>query len=234
MKRSTLLLFFSAVVSFVAPALARADELLLTFTGFDYEDPNPVPATFLEVGEGYKVVGFITTYGPLLTPYTDFSAEEYTFHLFGLTVATRQTLGNLLAVTMNNGGRGRYYYDDLAPPDGVGTHGDYGSNPPNLTSPSTFIDGVLGLGGSVDNFNLSYNFNTNQGNFQANMTLDEGPYLTYIPPAQRAGWVLAGLAGRPNPTVPAGYVDQLSGECRIPDVTTTTHGTWGAVKALYR
>jgi hypothetical protein len=234
MKRILLLFFFSVVAPMIAPVLASADELLLTFTGYDYEDANPTPGTFLAVGDGYKVVGFVTSVGPLLTPYTDFSTEEYTFTINGLVVATRQTFGNLLAVTMNNGGRGRYYFDDLAPPNGTGTHGDYGINPPNGTSPSTFADGSLGLGGSIDNFTLTYNYSVNQGTFQGNMTLDEGPYLSYIPPAQRSGWVLAGLAGPPNPSVPTGYVNQLSGECRIPDATTTTRGTWGAVKALYR
>ena len=50
----------------------------------------------------------------------------------------------------------------------------------------------------------------------------------------RAKPVRDARAGRPNGTVPVGYDNQLSGECRIPDATPTTHRTWGAVKALYR
>ena len=234
MKRSALLLLLSAMMAMAAPAYSQTDELLLAFTGFDYQDPNPNPSVFLDIGEGYKAVGFVTSFGPLLDPWTDVSVEEYTFHIFDLTVATRQAFGSFVGVTCTNGGRGRYFYDDLPPPGGVGTHGTYGVNPPNATAPSTFIDAVMGLGGSIDNFVLTYNFGTNQGNFQGNMTLDEGPYLAYIPVAQRAGWVLGGLAGRPNGTIPTGYDDQLSGECRIPGSTNTTHGTWGAVKALYR
>ena len=95
------------------------------------------------------------------------------------------------------------------------------------------------LTGDIDNFVLTYNFSTNQGNFSGDMTQDGGPDLIYIPVPQRGGWILGGLAGRglagpPNANVPSGYDNQVSGECRIPDATPTTHRSWGAVKALYR
>ena len=51
------------------------------------------------------------------------------------------------------------------------------------------------LGGDVDSFVLTYDFNLNQGNFNGNMTLDEGPDIIYIPTGQRSGWTLGGLAG---------------------------------------
>jgi hypothetical protein len=228
MKRKSLLLFLSAFLALAAPAAAD-DVFLLGFTGFDYQDPNPAPG-YLEVGEGYKAVGFITSVGPLLAPYFDFGVNQYTFHLFDLTVASNVSAFGFTEVHCADGGRGRYYSDPLA----GGTPGTYGTNPPNATSPSSFTDGTMELGGSLDNFVVVYNFNTNQGNFGGDMTLDEGPQLIYIPPAQRAGWILGGLAGRPNATVPTGYDNQISGECRIPDVTPTSHKTWGSVKALYR
>ncbi len=237
MKHRALLLLFSAALALATPARA-ADVLLLAFTGFDYQDPNPNTdpdpgVGYLAVGEGYKVVGFVTSFGPDLEPWTDPIIYEYTIHTFDLTVASRAYFGGFLSVSFNNGGRGRYFRDAFA--SGTYTHGTYGINPPNATSPSTFTDGpasAMRLGGSIDNFVLNYNFNTNQGNFSGTMNLDEGPDLIYVP--VHNGWTLAGLAGRPNATVPTGYDNQLSGECRIPDVTPTTHTTWGAVKALYR
>jgi hypothetical protein len=45
---------------------------------------------------------------------------------------------------------------------------------------------------------------------------------------------MSGHAGRPNATVPDGYVNQLDGEIQIPSVTPTSHKTWGSLKALYR
>lgn len=229
MKRKALLLFCTLSLAFAAPAFAQ-DELLFGFNGFDYEDPNPNPATYLDVGEGWKAVGFMTSVGPLLDPWVDTGLNEYTVHIYDLTVDQRFFSSPFLTVLFNPNGRGRYYADAIA----GGTAATYGTNPPNATSPSTFIDGSMRIGGDVDNFVLVYNFSTGQGNFSGDMTLDEGPDLIYVPPAQHAGWILGGLAGQPNPTVPAGYDHQISGECRIPGSTPTTHKTWGAVKSLYR
>lgn len=231
MKRKALLLFCALSLALAAPAMADGgDELLFGFNGFDYEHPNINPAVYMDIGEGYKALGFVTSVGPLLDPWVDTGLNEYTIHVYDLFVVSRFQFGGYLSVTFANNGRSRYYEDPLA----GGTAATYGTFPPNATAPSTFIDGTMKLGGRIDNFVLVYNFGTGQGNFSGDMTLDEGPDLVYVPPAQHAGWILGGLAGQPNPTVPAGYDHQISGECRIPGKTPTTHKTWGAVKSLYR
>jgi hypothetical protein len=239
MKRMALLLLSISLLASAGPAFATGgeDEVLISFTGFDYQDPNP-SGTYLDLGEGYKVVGFVTSAGPLLTAYIDFSAFEYTIYIRDLTVNGRFFAAPNLTVTFANNGRGSYYADDF--PSNGGTAATYGINPPNATAPSTFIDatGNAGTGervtGDVDNMVLVYNFTTNQGSFSGNMTLDGGPDLIYVPPSQRAGWVLGGLLGPPNPTIPTGYDHQVDGECRIPGKTPASHRTWGALKALYR
>ncbi|NOT35242.1 MAG: hypothetical protein HOP12_13935 [Candidatus Eisenbacteria bacterium] len=243
MKRRVLLLLLTALLAFAAPV--RADVFLLGFTGFDYEDPDNDAVepdldgtTFLNVGEGYKVVGFVSSFGPLLTPYVDDSEFEYTVHSYDLTVSahTWDAGFQFLDVQFQNGGRGRYFQDgrpgcSFCTP---GTPAVFGVNPPNATSPSTFVDGTLLLGGSINSLALFYDFAASQGGFSGQMSLDEGSALGYVPPAQRSGWTLAALAGRPNGTVPAGYDDQLSGSCYIPDPTPARQRTWGAIKALYR
>ena len=228
MKRKALLLVFTAVMALATAA--RADEFLLGFTGFDYQDPNTNPGVFYDLGEGYNFVGFVTSVGPLLDPYVDTSVNEYTFNINNLFVTSRTAFGTFLVVNFSNNGRGSYYADPLS----GGTPGTYGVNPPNATSPSTFTDGSMRLTGDIDNFVVTFDFSTNQGNFSGYMTQDGGPDLIYIPPSQRGGWTLGGLAGRPNGTIPTGYDDQVSGECRIPDATPTAHKSWGAVKSLYR
>jgi hypothetical protein len=228
MTRKALLLVFTAVMALATAA--RADEFLLGFTGFDYQDPNTNPGVFYDLGEGYNFVGFVTSVGPLLDPYVDTGVNEYTFNITQLFVTSRVAFGTLLVVNFSNNGRGSYYADPLS----GGTPGTYGVNPPNATSPSTFTDGSMRLTGDIDNFVLTFDFSTNQGNFSGYMTQDGGPDLIYIPPSQRGGWTLGGLAGRPNGTIPTGYDDQVSGECRIPDATPTAQKSWGAVKSLYR
>ena len=84
MKLKAILLLLSAAVVFAVPARATTTyELLFAFTGFDYQDPNTVlgptldHSDYLAVGEGYKVVGFVTEFGPSLSPYVS-SSNEYT------------------------------------------------------------------------------------------------------------------------------------------------------------
>ena len=226
MKRALLLLF--ALLACASPALG--DELLFSFTGFDYQDPN-FSGTYLDLGEGYNVVGFVTSVGPLLTPYVDFGSFEYTTYIRNLSVNGRFFTFPNLTVTFFNNGRGSYYQDAF--PGGGGTAATYGTNPPNATAPSTFIDGSERITGDVDNFVLVYNFTTNQGSFAGSMTLDGGSDLIYVPAGQRAGWTLGGLLGQPNPSIPTGYDHQVDGECQIPSSTPAAHKTWGAIKALY-
>ena len=238
MKRVALLLLSASLLAFAGPALASGgeDELLFSFTGFDYQDPN-FSATYLDSLEGYRVVGFMTSSGPLLASYVDFSTYEYTVYIRNLSVIARFFTFPNLTVKFANNGRGSYYADNFP---AIGTAATYGINPPNATAPSTFIDGngsgAVGerITGDVDNFVLVYNFNTSQGSFAGNMTLDGGADLIYVPPSQRAGWTLGGLLGPPNATIPLGYDHQVDGECRIPGKTPAAHHTWGAIKALYR
>jgi len=239
MKRTALLLLGALLV--IPMTASAADEFLLGFTGFDYETgpggtADPTPSVQLQVGDYYEAVGFITSFGPLLDPWTDPSLEEYTIFLTGLPVTSRSFFAGYLDCAFADNGRVRYY-SDLIPSLG-GTPADYGTNPRNLVAPSTFTDGdgtgMMRLGGDVDHFHLVYNFNNNSGSWMADVTLDEGDYLPYIPVQQRAGWILGAEAGPPNPTIPTGYDNQIQGECRIPDSTPTEIQSWGAVKALYR
>jgi hypothetical protein len=229
MKRAVLLLLLALSVIAV-PAFAGSDVFLLGFAGYDYESPNPNPGLYLTIGEGYKALGFVTSFGAYLAPYVNTTANEYTYHYYDLAVDTYYFDGSFLEVTFANPGRGRFYEDSKT----TGTPALYGVNPPNLTAPSTFIDGAVILGGRIDNMVLDYDFGASQGGFTGNISFDEGTLLGQIPVAQRNGWTLSGLAGRPNPSIPVGYDHQISGECRIPGPTPATHQTWGALKALYR
>jgi hypothetical protein len=231
-RRSALLLLL-LLSTLAVPAFAQTDVFLLGFTGFDYQDPNPDPNTYLAVGEGYKALGFVTSFGPVGSPLSgsvDMTANQYTFYYYDLTVQASFFDGTSLEVRFANPGRARFYEDSRS----VGTSGDYGQYPPNATAPATFTDGTMILGGRIDDFILSYDYGINQGSFVGQLRFDEGSMLSLIPAGQRGGWTIAGLVGPPNPTVPKGYDHQISGECHIPGPTPAQHRTWGAIKALYR
>jgi hypothetical protein len=229
MKRTTLLLFLALSV-IAAPAFAQTDVFLLGFAGYDYEAPNPVPGpngNYLNIGEGYRALGFETSFGAYLAPYVDIVANQYTYHYYDLTVQSYFYEDGYTEVGFANPGRGRFYEDS-------GTPALYGVYPPNATAPSTFIDGTVILGGHIEDMVLTYDAYPNQGGFTGKIHFDEGSLLAHIPAEQRDGWTLSGLAGRPGPGIPDGYDHQLSGECRIPGPVPAAHQTWGALKALYR
>jgi len=229
MKRTALLLFLALSVIAV-PAFAQTDVFLLGFTGYDYESPNPVPGTYLAIGEGYKALGTVTSFGAYLAPYVDIVANQYTYLYYDLTVQDYFYEDGYTEVTFADPGRGRFYEDSKT----AGTPAVYGEYPPSATAPSTFIDGAVILGGHIEAMVLTYDEVADQGGFTGNISFDEGTLLSQIPIAQRDGWTLSGLAGRPNPTIPRGYDHQIDGECRIPGPVSAAHRTWGALKALYR
>lgn len=233
MKRKAVLLLMAATFAFASAA--KADNItLLGFTGFDYVQANPNPGGaapgFLQTGDAYHAVGFVTSFHSMLTGVVTPATQEYTFFLDNATATTSSYVNDVLEVTFSNNASVTVYEDARF----GGTAAVYGVNPPNATAPSTFIDGTNALTADVDNLTLVYDYNTAQGNFEGTATLVGGSKLFAIPPAQRGGWVLGGLAGAPNATVPAGYVNQVNGEIQIPGATSATQKTWGSLKALYR
>lgn len=231
MKRLPRLVFLAALVLFAVPAQSATREFLCGFTGYDYVVPavpgGPgIPTPFLALNDEYCAVGFLTSMSPLLTSVTN-AADEHTFHLSEAMASSIYWDGQILEVIFAPHARFRMYED-------ANHNAVYGTNPVNATAPATFTDGTLILGADVTNLVLVYDYTINAGNFDCQAALDEGSQLGAIPAAQRAGWVMSGTAGRPNATIPDGYVNQLSGEVQIPVVTPAAHRSWGSIKHLYR
>lgn len=230
MKRFTWSLIVIAACVAAVPARAQQREFLCAFTGFDYTLPatpqNGIPTPFLSDGDGYRAVGFVTSFSSLFNGVL-LNGAEHTVYLQDALAVFTVFSDNVLQVQFAPHARIRIYEDSA-------NNADYGVNPPSALSPATFTDGTLILGADVGNLVLQYDYDSNQGAFIGNATLDEGSDLYVIPPTRRAGWVLSGTAGRPNATIPAGYVNQLSGEMQIPGATAARPRTWGNLKALYR
>jgi hypothetical protein len=128
MKRAALLLLL-ALSAIAVPAHAGTDIFLLGFSGYDFESPNPVPGSpgnYLLVGEGYKTLGFVTSFETYLAPYVNIAANEYTYEYYDLTVQDYFYDGALLEVLFANPGRGRFFEDAFS----GGTAAQYGVNPP--------------------------------------------------------------------------------------------------------
>jgi len=240
MKLRCSLLLFIALLAFAVPAAAQ-DEALLSFTGYDYQtDPGAPNGVYLALGDSYYAVGFVTSFHPTwLEPYVDTSLNEYTFYQHDLVVDSYSFGGGVLVVTFAPGGVVDYYEDsskDAQNPPNPPNCPAYGSGPPNLDSPTKFSNGTLAISGSLVNASLYYDYNFDQGGFQSEMNITFDGY-GYVPVGSYNGWFMSGLVSPPpggNPCpAPAGYDHQLSGECRHP-VVSNSHGTWGALKKLYR
>jgi len=230
MKRKALLLPLAALLALAAPAFA--DEYLLTYDGFDYDVAGVGSTRYLDVGDEYFSLGHVTAIFPgRLDGTVDFITNEYTYHIFDLTVVSSVFNSGILVVTFNTAnGRTRYYEDPIV----GGTPADYGTNPPNALALASFTDGVIKLGGKTYSVVVTYEPSTETGGFVGCVDFDEGTSLALFPPADRAGWIVSGgLAGPPDPDIPAGYDHHSIGLCYRP-ATATIHRTWGAIKAMYR
>src|SRR5512145_491610 len=112
MKLRSSLLLFMALLAFAVPAAAQ-DEVLLSFTGYDYQtDPGAPNGVYLAIGDSYYAVGFATSFHPVwLEPYVDTGLNEYTFFQSGLVVDTYDFTANVLVVTFAPGGMVEYFED---------------------------------------------------------------------------------------------------------------------------
>lgn len=241
MKLRALLFLLTVLLAFAVPAAAQ-DEVLLSFTGYDYQtDPGAPNGVYLALGDSYTAVGFATSFHPTwLDPYVDTGVNEYTFYQHGLVVSSYSFTSNVLVVDFAPGGHVEYYEDpsfDATNPPNPPNCPRYGAFPPNADAPSKFNNGLAAITGSLDNASLYFDYNAGQGGFQSEMNIDGGAYAFYVPAPSWSGWFMSGLIPPPpggNPcAAPPGYDHQIAGECRHP-VVANTHGTWGALKKLYR
>src|SRR5262245_51621756 len=114
MKRRLLLFLLAASLGLAGRA--RADVVLLNFTGFDYDVPSPASTHYLDVGDQYHSLGFVTSVDPtLLGSYVDFDVNQYTYYMFNMVVDVSFVFGSFLEADFSNtsGARTRYYEDAI-------------------------------------------------------------------------------------------------------------------------
>lgn len=111
---------------------------------------------------------------------------------------------------------------------------DYGTDPPNAKAPTTFTNGTLFLGGTVQSFGIVYYPGNPFGYLSGNVVFTEGAAIDLA--HQWTGWGWPVLSGTVHPTgfsEPQGY-DLRTLAYLYPVVDAVRENTWGAVKALYR
>lgn len=225
MPRMRPLLAVGAACLLAFAAAAQADTLLFDYVGFDYESPDPNPATFGEAGSGYVGIGTVPgLFAPLVG---DTASNQYTYVVSGLTPVNSSTVGSYIIVDYSAGTLS--IYEDSK---STGTAADYGTAPPNATAPGTFTDGNLFLTGTVNGFQFVFNTATNTGSYNATYTVTGGSQIVNFPLYQRDGWTFAGASGNAT-NIPDGYLHQVDGQNFLGPVPARS-SSWGRIKASYR
>lgn len=229
MKRFLLVILLSVLILPPTIAVAQTDEELLSFEGFDYEFPEVDPTEFGAAGDWYNMFGFIQAMNPTFLT-SDTTLYQYTIEFYNLASVGFSDFLGFRFVTYSTG-MVQIYEDTLSAP---GTAAVHGINPPNATTPATFIDGTLILGGNVVDFGITLDLGAGTGSFNGNVNFNMGTQLGNIPVGPLKVFTFAGLTSGPITNVPEGYIHQVAGSIKLEQAVQVENSTWGRMKALYR
>jgi hypothetical protein len=215
MKKVTVLVF-ALSVALVGSAFAT-EEQILHMSGESWEDGAFPPS---ESGDQLSAVGILNDIeNPLVW---DTNTYAYTWHMRELVSVGETTIGSMHLVSYS-GGLLTIYVDWLP------SNHDYGINPPNATSPATFIDGISTyLDGYFTSFSLTFNSATASGSFSGQLNFTGGDVYGLLHATD--GWTFgSNIAG----FSPEGYDLELNGSVFL-TVVSVEDETWGGIKSLYR
>lgn len=189
-------------------------------------EPNFVAPHNSVAGNELTIVGKIQLFQ---APLNGFDAgdptREYTFVFDDLISQGTVDLGPIRR-TNYTGGRWRVF-EDLTPDR------NFGTNPPNATSPSTFEDGGLILEGTFTGFYTVSNETGFSGNYNADIVATGGSALNLLAADGSLCGYLIGVWNRTAGSFPTGYIRSCDGKfdffgCPVP----VENSTWSRVKSL--
>lgn len=149
---------------------------------------------------------------------------ELTFHLHDMVNCGSTTLPSGTEVISYCDGFLDIYMD-------AAKDADWGINPPNLTSPSNFTDGILFFHGSFSNFTMfmtSYGY----GSFEGTLDGEDGWVINEI--CSDCAYTWGGAFSQDIAQVPEGYDLQIDGVLEMDYEVPTEDATWGTIKTLFR
>ena len=215
MRKATVLMALG-VIALGSTAFAQTNQILHV-SGNSWETGGFPPSA---PGDGFTLVGILNDIEePLVWDTANYS---YTMYVRQLT-ALGEIIINGTRLAQYSGGLFTIYVDWLP------SNHNYGVNPPNATSPSTFSDGISTyLDGYFTSFSLSFNDVTQSGSFSGTLNFTGGDVYNLL--NATTGWTFgANLAG----VSPTGYDLQVNGDVYL-TVVGVEQETWGGIKSLYR
>ncbi len=215
MKKVTTLFL---VLFAMAATSAFAQDTILHMSGNSWETGGFPPSN---LGDEFSAVGILNDIeAPLVWDTANYS---YTWHVRDASSVGEIINGTTRIVTYS-GGQLTIYVDFLP------SNHDYGVNPPNATSPSTFTDGIsMYLDGLFTDFTLTYNHATAQGAFIGTLNFTGGDVFPLL--SDPNGWTFgSNIAG----FSPSGYDLEINGDVYLQTSVSVDEQSWGAIKNLYR
>jgi hypothetical protein len=180
-------------------------------------------------------VGTVSSFGPPLDFLNaNIPAREYSIYIANLTsLGTQPPIGPpaMQFYVTNYAGGFIEIYEDLTP------DADPGINPPNATSPGSYIDGAPILTGVFNSFyTQTNNFTANRtGNMEGTITWVGGTYFDQVSQnGQPCPSLFTGGMTWRTDVVPQGYIFRHDGKIDLNCPTATEASTWGRVKSQYR
>jgi hypothetical protein len=180
---------------------AHALPLVMDYTGFTWSQYSGGQLHF----EG---VGVLDNFSQAV----GVPGETYTFHLANLTLASETDLGSGMYRRSYVGGEFSIY-QSTSPLD---RPYDYGVNPPNGTSPSTFTDGIYWLGADLSQFSLLVDTSRGLATVTGFGSYVGGSYYENL--SQNDLFTFAGLTTDHLAGIPLGYEYAIDGQ--VSAVTT--------------
>jgi hypothetical protein len=186
-----------ALVLVTAPARATT----LDYQGYAFETGDFPPSV---AGDTLRIPIVVTALAQDLG--IDLGTEEVTGWIDGLVSSGPQDGGDAVMFFTFSTGRIEFYRDALS------DHA-FEPLPPNAAVPSTFTNGTLCLAGTISDFILYLDTDTNSGAYEGNVVFDAGDCLATLQAQRAEGYTFGGVMTRAvlGNTVPQGYGFSVDG-----------------------
>ena len=205
------------VMTATAPGLAQNPEI--DYLGYAWETGGFPPSY---AGDVLFMTGTAGIIDPIFG--VDLDTEEVTFYIYGCTSLGAVDMSGTIYVTYT-GGYLEIYRD-------AAFNADWGTYPPNATSPSTFMDGTLLFKGVFNPSLIMYMTAAGNGGFEGSLDGIAGEFISDVCSDCAYTWGGSFTSGS-GADVLDGYDLQIDGVFELDGAVANDQSTWGDVKSLY-
>jgi hypothetical protein len=205
-------------LTFAFPAAAQV--YTVDYLGFGWETGGVLPSN---AGDELVMTCAANNLDPAFG--VDLGSEELTLYIHGLISAGQVDAGGYWTIAYTGGTM--EIYEDPA------QNADWGTNPPNAVSPSTFSDGSLFFSGTFTDFSMAFTADGGTGTFSGHLDGVGGSILGGMCSDCVFTWG-GSFTQVGGAQIPEGYDLQIDGTFQIDSAVPTAPSSWSSVKALFK